>query len=489
MNQSPANRTALRQLAVEPMRAAGLDYSEQELVSDMLARMNYYPSLVQVFGWQIVESFGRRPRAGNVGPRWKLDRESLFEGAAAERIADQIRDRFQLTLNLDVRYDCIARSIALHRFEATGGDNKVLAQGLTAAEIRRITHWPKALAQPAMTDFEELLEELVDLGILSRFPDKRYGLRNAQVAQMLGRQEELEDALLRLDEREDDAAYDAALFFRLLAPEMPGARSPLSDRDLDRVFDRRVPGIRLVRSSAAIVGGDVAGRVLAAARLWLPEGNHIRTKSDDAQVRRALDRVKTGPAALVIEGDWSPSSAAQLARQPKVERGDVLPIWCVSHVTSPADGMIVFDAGAWSEAMLRHWLADEGFVPALDDAPTRAALMAATGGAPARLEALRHFLSDLAVRPVAGRAEDLADWAAKTPLSAESLGLDQADLNCLNTLHQLEDLDPSLADFLGECPDATAQRLERLATFGTLRQGRTPDAAPILTPLGRLFAE
>ncbi|MSU90741.1 hypothetical protein GE300_14135 [Rhodobacteraceae bacterium 2CG4] len=114
MNQSPANRAALRRLAVEPMRSAGLDYSDPGLASDMLARMNYYPSLVQVFGRQIVESFGRRPRAGDDGPRWKLDRESLFEGAAAERIADQIRDRFQLTLNLDVRYDCIARSIALH---------------------------------------------------------------------------------------------------------------------------------------------------------------------------------------------------------------------------------------------------------------------------------------------------------------------------------------------------------------------------------------
>jgi hypothetical protein len=490
MNQSRANVTALRQLAVEPMRAAGLDYSEQELVLDMLARMNYYPSLVQVFGRQIVESFGRRPRAGNVGPRWRLDRESLFEGAAAERIADQIRDRFQLTLNLDVRYDCIARSIALHRLEAAGGDDKVLAQGLTAAEIRRITYWPKALAQPSMTDFEELLDELVDLGILTRVADKqRYGLRNAQVARMLGRKEELEEALLRLDEREDDPAYDAALFFRLLAPEMAGARAPLSDRDLDRLFDRRVPGIRLVRFSAAIVGGDVAGRVLAAARLWLPEGDHMRTGSEDAQVRRALDRVNTRPAALVIEGDWSPSSAAQLARQPKVQRGDVLPIWCVPHVTAPGDGMIVFDAGAWPEAMLRHWLAYEGFVPALDDAPTRAALMAATGGAPARLEALRNILSDLAVRPVAARAEALADWAAKTPLSAAALGLEQADLNCLNMLKGLEDLDPSLTDFKDACPDATAPRLKRLATFGTLRQGQTADAAPILTPLGRLIAE
>jgi hypothetical protein len=470
------------------MRAAGLDYSEQELVSDMLARMNYYPSLVQVFGRQIVESFGRRPRAGNVGPRWKLDRETLFEGAAAERIADQIRDRFQLTLNLDVRYDCIARSIALHRLEASGGDSKVLAQGLTAAEIRRITHWPKALAQPAMTDFEELLEELVDLGILSRFPDKRYGLRNAQVAQMLGRQEELEDALLRLDEREDDPAYDAALFFRLLGPEMPAARAPLSDRDLDRLFDGRAPGIRLVRSCSVIVGDDVAARILAAARLWLPGCDHVQTKSDDAQLRRALDRVRIGPAAIVIEGDWSPSSAAKLARQPKVVKGDVLPIWCGPHIALPADGMIVFDAASWSEAMLRHWLADEGFAPVLDDAQTRSALMAATGGAPARLKVLRYFFPDLAVRSVAGRVEDLKDWAQKTPLPADALGLDQAERMCLNTLRELEDLDPSLEDLVSECPDATEQRLERLATLGTIRQGRTPDAAPILTPLGRLIA-
>jgi len=359
MNQSPANRAALRRLAVEPMRAAGLDYTDPGLASDMLARMNYYPSLVQVFGRQIVESFGRRPRPGSEGPRWTLDRESLFEGAAAEGIADQIRDRFQLTLNLDVRYDCIARSIALHRFEATGGDSQVLAQGLTAAEIRRATYWPKALAQPAMTDFEELLEELVDLGVLSRFPDNRYGLRNAQVAQMLGRQEELVEALLRLDDREDDPSYDAGLFFRFLGPEMP-ARAPLSDRDLDRLFDRSVPGVRLVRSCPSVAGRDVAQRILAAARLWLPGGDHVRTKGEIPHLRRALDRVSKGPAVLVIEGDWSPSSAALLARQSKVAGGEVLPIWCGAHADSPAEGTIVFDAGAWSEAMLRHWLADEG---------------------------------------------------------------------------------------------------------------------------------
>jgi hypothetical protein len=488
MNQSPENRAALRRLAVEPMHAAGLRYADPGLVSDMLARMNYYPSLVQVFGRQIVESFGRRPRAGSEGPRWQLSREELFEGAAAERVADQIRERFQLTLNLDVRYDCIARSIALHRLESSGGDNQVLAQGLTAAEIRRFTHWPRALAQPAEADFRELLEELVDLGILSRFAENRYGLRNAQVAQMLGGREELEEALLRLDEREDDPAYDAALFFRSLRPKILAGRAPLSDRDLDRLFDWQVPGLRMVRSCPEVTGGDVASRILAAAQLWMPGGNHILTKGDNAQLRRALDKIKATPAVLVIEGDWSPSSAEQLARQPQVSQGKVVPIWSTLYSAAQFEGALVFDTGAWSEAMLRHWLADEGLVPALDDTRTRAAIMAATGGAPARLEALRRMLPDLAARPVANRIEDLVEWAKKTPFSAESMGLDQSDLVCLKTLRDLEGENPSKDDLVAFCPEATESRLERLAALGTLRQGRTPVAAPILTPLGRLIA-
>ena len=53
-----------------------------------------------------------------------------------------------------------------------------------------------------------------------------------------------------------DPAYDAALFFRLLAPKMPGARAPLSDRDLDRLSDEtpgreaRLVGTRAQRTRA-----------------------------------------------------------------------------------------------------------------------------------------------------------------------------------------------------------------------------------------------
>lgn len=489
MNQSPENRAALRSLSVEPMRAAGLEYSDPGLVSDMLARINYYPSLVQVFGRQIVESFGRRPRVTGEGPRWRLDRDSLFEGAAAERIAEQIRDRFQLTLNLDVRYDCIARSIALHRLESAGGDVKVLAQGLTASEIRRVTHWPKVLVEPAMTDFEELLSELVDLGVLSEFPDRRYGLRNAQVAQMLGGREALEEALLRLDEREDDPAYDAALFFRSLRPEMPEARAPLSDRELERLFDGAIPGLRSVRWNPAIVGTDVANRILVAAKLWLPDGKHTKTKADTGQIRRALDKANVGPTALVIDGDWSESMAMQLATNAKVTKGEVLPVWCHQGFFGRMEGAIAFDARPWSEAMLRHWLADEGLAPALDETRTRAALLAVSGGAPARLAALRSLLGELSVRPISERVEQLHDWGRKSSVPPSALGIDERDLSCLAIVRGLEDQDPSRQDLLDFCPDATDERLEKLMTLGMLRQGRVPETAPILTPLGRLTTE
>lgn len=490
MNQTEANRAALRRLAVEPMRTAGLDYAEPGLAADMLARMNHYPSLVQVFGRQIVESFNRLPPVGADGPRWRLDRESLFEGATAEQIAEEIRERFQLTLNLDVRYDCIARSIALHRLESAGGDAQVLAEGLTVSDIRdrALAFWPSALARPTMADFEELLEELVDLGVLGRGEGGRYRLRSAQVAQMLGGREALEDALLRLHEREDEPAYDAALFFRPLGPKMPDARAPLSDRDLQRLFDHEAPGLRIVRAAPAVAGGDVAARLLAAATEWLEGGaSHQASKGDDASLRRALGRIKAGPAALVIDGGWSAGTAEQLARHPRVARGEVLPIWCVPAAT-PASGAAaaVFDAGAWPEAMLRHWLAAEGLAPGLDDAETRRALMAATGGVPARLAALRAKLSELVPRPVAERAEVLDDWARETQLAAEAMGLDADDLACLRTLRDLDDPELSLTDLAELCPEATGARLQRLAALGTLRPGPMSGDAPGLSPLGLL---
>lgn len=486
MNITPENRAALRRLALDPIRTAGLDYADPGLAADMLARMNYYPSLVQVFGRQIVESFGRRPAPGQDGPRWRLDRDSLFDGEAAARIAGQIRDRFQLTLNLDLRYDCIARSIALYRFEARAGAAQVLAAGLTADEIRDITHWPRKLPQPSSADFEELLSEMVDLGVLGRFPGNRFGLRNAQVAQMLGQREALEEDLLRLDEREEEPAYDATQFHRSLRPALPDARAPLPDRALERLFDTANPRVRIVYAPAAIAGADVARRLKAAADLWLKDGHHAVVPADSRKLGEAIEGARNGRNVIVIDGNWSADTARLLACKPKVAGGQVLAVWCVDRLPVDSADAVPFSSGAFSDVMLRYWLTDEGLAPALDDAETRAAILAASGGAPARLAALRPLLSDLAARPVANRVRELREWMQRTPLAPDALGLSDQDRACLKGRRDLDDPDLQQDDFAALCPEATDDRLERLTALGCLRRGTRQGHAPILTPLGML---
>ncbi len=487
MNMTPENRAALRRLAVDPIRAAGLDYVDPGLVSDMLARMNYYPSLVQVFGRQIVESVGRRPPVDGEGPRWPLGRDSMFEGETAARIAHQIREKFQLTLNLDLRYECIAKSLALHRIETTGGDTQVLSQGLSSTDIWNLLLWPRSLGKPSMGDFEELLKEMVDLGVLGAFPQNRYGLRNAQVAQMLGNRDVLTDDLLRLDEREAEPAYDAATFHRLLRMRQPASRAPLPDRLMDRLFDRHAPGLRILEARPGIAGPDVAGRLLDAARTWM-NGDHASVAAEDTRLRKALDAVRSDSAILVIEGAWSPATAELLARNPKVAAGQVLPIWCLASLPEPAPAAQIYRSLAWQDAMVRHWLADEGLAPGLDDAESRLALLRASGGAPARLAALRPVLGELVALPAAGRAAQLARWTTLNPLPAAVLALSADDQTCLAALREFEELEPSYDDLVASCSAMTRDRLRRLAASGLVELGRRDDDAPALTHLGRLAA-
>jgi hypothetical protein len=489
MNQSAENRAALRRLAIEPMRAAGLKYTEPALADDMLARMNYYPSLVQIFGKQIVEGLGRRPVPGATGPHWSLDRSSLFEGESAEKIAEQIRDRFQLTLNLDRRYECIAKSIALHRLDTASGDTQVLSRGLKAAEIHKITLWPRHLEPPATADLEALLGEMVDLGVLGAFPDGRYGLRNAQIAQMLGERDALEDELFSLQERDEEPSYDATVFHSVLRPKFPNVRAPLPDSALNRLFSFTNPGIRAVLGTSSVIGSDFANRIKCAAEIWHDGPTQI-VKADRDQIRSALEKSRSKKTVLVIDGPWSPALAGDLARYPQVVSGQVLPVWCLDRHSNTLKVSFVFYAGAWLEPMVSHWLMDEGF-GSLNDSQTREIILEISGGAPARLFALRPLLADLVTAPLAERPLRLRDWGENNPFPADALSLERDYLNTLKFLEENEVLFETKADFFEllsteQINYVTQERLELLSALGLVAGVMLADRPPKITPLGRL---
>ncbi len=484
MNETPENRAALRLLATEPLRAAGFDYEEPKLVGEMLARVNYYPSLVQVFGQRIIETMGRRTPAPRTGPRWCLGRDVLFEGEAAERIAEDIRNRFQWTLNLDLRYELIAKRVALQRLDLPGGDRDVLGKGMTLAEIEALVAdwWPKALPQLAPDDLAELLAEMIDLGVLARYGVDRFGLRNAQVAQMLGDRDRLETDIISLVEHDEAIDYDAGLFHRSLAPELAGERAPLSDRKLEALFDHAKPGLRLVCGRPAVVGDRLATRLAAVARQWRPHSTVV-TVTNRAAMRDAIEKPARPAGVVILDLPWDKAAAEWLAAQSAVIKGRVLPIWVLSDGVLPADGpAMTFRPGAWSEPMLRHWLSEEELV-VYDVGETRRTLLKATGGAPARIKAIRPVLMGHAAEPLTERQRAINEWAEKNPLTPTEVGLDGHVVQSLQLIVVAGEDDLLTADEIdADCTDASCA----LLALDLVVSDSHGHLAP--TPLGRLVA-
>lgn len=495
LDTSTENLSEARRLATEPMLAAGYCYETPDIAADILARVNHYPSLVQVFCKSVVENVSRQ-RSRSRGPRWVLAREQLFEGKTAEDIAGEIRARFQLTLDLDPRFDLIAKRLALYRLDHADGTAAVLREGLPAERIKELAeeYWPERLERMAPSMFAAFLEEMMELGVLGRLGPGRYGLRNAQVALMLGQRSDIEDALLGISEREADVDYDDGTFYR----RAPGAdadhRAPLPDRELHRMFSETT-GVSVVVCAKALFGAEVPKYLRDFAESWdspTPVLRALVVDPDNRSIRQVVERSVEGRLALIVRWGWEESIVDWLSNSPRVKSGKVTvtllaePGWLVRQVVAGGHGggASVFVAAPWGEAMLRYWMDDHG-VRAFDDRATRDALLDASGGAPVRLARLREVLQRSSGNSVSTRIANIESWKGRTSLrAAEVLDGDAlkyflafADAAYTGTVTD-EDIQTGL-------PDVPIAAMGAFETLGFVRC-RTPGAWE-LAPLGKLL--
>ena len=108
-------------LVREPLRAVGCQFEQDESSTRILAQTNYYPSLIQLYGAELV----RRLRDSNKRFPYMIGGEDINTVYGSKDLRSAIRERFLLTLQLDQRYEVIAYALTQEFQEETD-----LGQGL-----------------------------------------------------------------------------------------------------------------------------------------------------------------------------------------------------------------------------------------------------------------------------------------------------------------------------------------------------------------------
>lgn len=225
-----------RDLIRHPLAAAGFEFSSRSLVMRILAQTNYYPSLIQLYCNHLLQHM--LTRLGAVqnfsGPRYQITNHDIEAVYSSSDLRREIRAKFNFTLQLDSRYEVIAYGMAHEVLVGHFGR----AEGMDLRSIWNdcaMKWWPEGFRDTSELDFRALLDEMVELGVLSCFSTGHYGLRNPNVFLLLGNYDEIDTVLKRT--RQPAVEFDSAIFHpQLRNTHADHLRHPLTFQQLSVIL-------------------------------------------------------------------------------------------------------------------------------------------------------------------------------------------------------------------------------------------------------------
>ncbi len=372
-----------RDLLTWPLLAAGYRLASRNLVTRILAQANFYPGLIQACGAELVGAMASRCEGQ---PIYEITPPVVKEMYRSGGLREFIRDRFQLTLDLDQRYEVIAYLIA---WMCTGEDG-LLVEGIAFAKIQSeaVEVWPEGFDGLTAGHFRSLLDEMEGLGVLKRTGREHWSLRNPNVLLLMGTQDQIEERLLR--ERKPPPEFQRETFRGRWNPGMPSdpVRNPMTFHQEGHLSAEEngiivLSGIRAAGYEAVVKGlTDSLGVPLGGARD--PESLVAELRD---QVARQKDpvRVYAVPHSAQWTGEWLRAARTYLDRLSKSDRwirlvfladGDQLFRFLRDEVrTAPWLTTILLEP--WHPDYLRQWLQDVGIVQSPD---LRQHILDVTGG-------------------------------------------------------------------------------------------------------------
>ena len=188
----PLSPTDALRLLSRPLNYLGFQIDRYPHLETILTNTNYYPGILQFFGYMLVETltgqYMKYYSAVDGNPPFTLQDEQLGAVMNSSDLNKSIKDKFRWSLELDPRYFMIARCITMlyHFYEE---DRSVGTwMGFTVDQIREISksYDIHCLENESVDSFANLLDEMVEMGILSQPVSGGYRLRRSSFVDIIG---------------------------------------------------------------------------------------------------------------------------------------------------------------------------------------------------------------------------------------------------------------------------------------------------------------
>lgn len=213
--------TEALQLIREPLGHLGYEFETPLLMNRILVETNRHPGLIHIVCHELIQTLSARHQ-NKIGSL-VITTDDIEQIRRDHHINQLICDRFDITLNLDLRYKLIAYSLIS---QSTRSFSPSRAKAI-------VEEWAPEIFEPmTVALFEAFLDELCGLGVLQCMRrnegGKEYSLRNANIMNLVGGpQKQVEDKLLEaIDAINENDPLSAHAY-----PEKALRPSPLTLRD------------------------------------------------------------------------------------------------------------------------------------------------------------------------------------------------------------------------------------------------------------------
>lgn len=189
----PLTAAEAQNLLLRPLRYLGFNVLEDSHVAAILVNTNYYPGIIQYFGYTLVQTLASQYSqyySVQNNPPFELRDELLASIMNSKGLNDNVKERLRWTLEMDMRYYMLARCIAV-LYHLSGNNYAVISKGFDIITIREIAidmFEIPSLAALSESETVLLLDEMEEMGILSRTEanDPRYLLRRRSFIDVIG---------------------------------------------------------------------------------------------------------------------------------------------------------------------------------------------------------------------------------------------------------------------------------------------------------------